>query len=644
MSKSRGLGPWRNLPGLVSKLREVAPKCATSAGTDWRRTVCISIGLALLLPVALTCAQQISQQELNFYTEPYVPAAGVNLQRNLDLVETEVVVRNAQGDLVGGLKQGDFKIYDNGKEQTLTEFAAESAGPSGVAPSAPAPAQAPSSPAAGAAAPRNIALFFDDRSTPEEYFSYGQQAAEKFVREALHPGDRVGVFTASNAHTLDFTGDTRKVIETIESLRAMPLAAPQPQGCPGNLQQFPMGPYVAYLIADRKDQTALNFFSCNSAGSGTLRASGPAGGPAQPSMNGLSTSPSLSAPVPGLSLGAATSSSQAATTTVAQGIVSVWENMTESMLGNLEGALGRLAQMPGQRMVVLASAGFFSASLEPAVDRVASDALRDRIAINTLDVRGLFGPWSNTGEDRTSPLAAGSRNPYLDQLLKAQQFQLVGPMKDLAVDTGGTFFENRSGRIRDLRDLAKLAAVSYRLGFVPAKLKNDGRLHHLKVEVTAPGSVAVLARSGYYAPPKAAKQAKAEASSFTGQVLESDEIAGFPAQVGAQAGRLPSGETGLAVSLHVDARSLSFKKVQGRHRDELNLIVALLSPAGQFVTGEMGAVQMNLKNDTLANLESSGINPTIVLKAGAGDYRLRVVLEDTGNAKTFATSRSVSIP
>src|SRR5579863_2170961 len=44
------------------------------------------------------------------------------LKVSSDLVIVRVVVRNAQGAPVQGLRKGDFKLFDRGKEQTISQF------------------------------------------------------------------------------------------------------------------------------------------------------------------------------------------------------------------------------------------------------------------------------------------------------------------------------------------------------------------------------------------------------------------------------------------------------------------------------------------------------------------------------------------
>lgn len=572
--------------------------------------------LAMAALSVITAAQQIPEQELRFDTQPYAPAATLRIHR--DVIQVDVVVRDPKGTAADGLKEGDFKIYDKGKEQVITQFTVERAAPKIVSPatsSSPASSTSavvntPSSAAPTSTQQRYLALFFDDRNTPFSNLAYARQAAEKFVQENLHQGDKVGVFTASASTALDFTDDKQKLLQSIESVHIQPLGTPEypPPRNAGdpNCATHPLGPYASHLIIDEGDTETRKLYLCGS------------------------TSPSVEAELE----------------VMARTILSATVVSSKSSLGSLDSLIEHLRQMPGHRIVVLTSSGFFTASLQPQLDEVTSDALDAGVVINSLDAKGLVAGQPGEGA-KDSPLYHSGGLPaseYEKQLLKKQQEEMDDVMADLARDTGGIFFHNNNDLDLGLREMAAAPDVSYRLGFSPADLKADGKFHDLKVKLTVPGQFQIQARRGYFAPSEATRQAEGRVDRLNDEVLKTDGMEGIPAEVTAQPGRLPSGGTGLQVSLHVDVGALSFQKGQGRHMDKLTVVSALFNSQGNFVTGEMGVVDMALKNDTLTALSKRGLNTTMVLQAPEGKYRLRLVVEEAGSGKMFAVTRPGDIP
>lgn len=563
---------------------------------------CVLTALLLFLLFALLVSgQQIPEQELRFDAQPYTPPATLRVQKNI--VQVDVVVRDGKGEPVAGLTQQDFKVYDKGKEQNISQFTVVNAPPP-LAPTSSAHTSTSPTAAPAAATSRYIALFFDDRTTPFSDLAYAKQAAEKFVREGLHQGDKVGVFTASASTSLDFTDDREKLLLTIESVHVQPIGL-RSADCPGALRQYPMGPYAAYLIIEEGDTEARRLYLC----------------------------------------GGDTPSTEAETETIARTVLSSTENIAKSSLESLDFVVGQLARFSGQRIVVLTSSGFFTASVQQQIDEVTSDALQADVVINSLDAKGLVAR-APGGDAKESSLNAGGLpvSEYEKQLLKKQRDEMDDVMDVLAWDTSGIFFHNNNDLDLGLREMASVPEISYRIGFSPANLKPDGKFHDLKVKLTVPGSFDIQARRGYFAPTEAAAKAEGEADTFNNEVMKSDELNALPAEIGAQAGRLAAGGTGFQISLRVDPRALSFQKSHGRHFDKLNLITALFSSDGKFVTGEMGIVNMALSNKSLDDLSQRGLNATIVLQAPEGNYRLRVVIEDDASGKTFAATKAVQIP
>jgi VWFA-related protein len=571
--------------------------------------------LALVVWPVRAGAQSVSQQEveqgLKFYQAPYQPLPSATINVNVSDVEVNVVVRDPRGRAVGGLQRQDFQLYDNGKPQEITEFlieraaAAVSAQPeaaSGVSAEATPPA------ASATAAPRSIALFFDNRSSPSSDLHSAQGAAEEFVRNSPHTGDEVGIFTASGTETQDFTADTGKLLAAIQAVRPEQFGPPPGPRCNPPPTQYAMGPYAAYMI-ETGDMLTAELYSCT-----------------RETRPGVSSEPIDAEDE-------------------AHAVQGESELQARNILGSLESVIAHLASRPGQRIAVLISTGFFTASLQREQEEVADSALRAGVVISALDAKGLAA-WAIDLSHPNPPTPPGTIPPPGPEsdILRGQWTANNGVMEELARETGGTWFHNNNDLAAGLREVAALPEVSYRLAFSPTNLEDNGRFHALKVKVTARGTYSVQTRRGYFAPSPAVRIERARLNRFNHEMLGTDEISQLPVDVGTKAGRLASGGGVAVISLHLSPDAVSFGKVQGRYVDTLNLAVGLFGPGGSYVAGVMSVAEMNLRRAALDYLSRGTINATLPVPAPAGDYHLRIVVADNRSGKVFASSRSIHIP
>ncbi len=158
-----------------------------------------------------------------------LPATRLKVTTNLVVVR--VVVRDAQGKPVNGLRKEDFKLFDSGKEQPIAQFEAEF----GVEPSSP-PVAAHGPGQAGAALSsalpgRFLALYFDDQYTSDLDMIQVRKAADDYLAANLQPADRVAIFT-SGAMLSDFTSDPKQIHEALSRLKASSRAPALGHDCP----------------------------------------------------------------------------------------------------------------------------------------------------------------------------------------------------------------------------------------------------------------------------------------------------------------------------------------------------------------------------------------------------------------------------
>jgi VWFA-related protein len=579
----------------------------------------------------LTAAQQgqIVVDEVRVSAHAYTPPQ-LRLTAQTQLVQLEVVVRDARGRAVGGLRRADFGILDEGKPRPIAAFSVETREPaSSLAPaSAPAvtPAVVPPAPRP-VAPPRSILLFFDDLHGTAGELQRTQLAARRFLESGLGTGARAAVYAASQGLTLDFTADTAQISDAIEKLHSHTRISENGMAlCP----RIP--PYQAYLIANNLDYSAFQAaldeaHACKDADSslGT-----------QPTGGVVPKGPRLvrSDPTTAVVLGQAEQT---------------WEQARVSSLTSLdalEHALERLARAPGTRVLLMASTGFLSGTLEAERDAAIERAIRAGIVINGLDAKGLWAepPVRPFGEDAQTvkgfPLSAFL---FEAATVGTRVDALNAAMAEFAAATGGLFFHNSNDLAGGFSELGAVPETTYLLAFRPDEQVLGGAYRKLQVRLTAKTGQYIQTRPGYFAPAKAPADTPAEPRKLDTEALASDALAEIPVTLAGRLGKTDLGAPSLSLLIHVDIASLQFAERDGRQTQKLAFIGGLMDSSGRLVAAKEGVMEFALKKETLARLTASGVNATLTLGAPPGPYRVRVVVQEA-TGKMAALHQVVEIP
>ncbi len=584
----------------------------------------ILLGLAGFSVAILVHGQTITEDEVRWGARPYAPRTENAIRVQTNMVEVGVVVRDSHGKTVGGLTQADFEVLDNGKPQKTTFFSVENAPPPlAAAPAAPSSADNPAPPPAPVAKPkpRYIAFYFDDFSMPEGDLAFSRRAAEQFVRESLEPGDRIGVFTSSTMVFLDFTDDRAKLLAALGQLVTHQRRADQgPMSCPR------LGPYQSWLIvqnynvhSDAFDEALAEAVLCGNCSTG------------------------------GRGSGAAISGCANIVRTQAQETVGLAEQYSLNTLGILSDVIKHLERYSGRRMLVLTSSGFFTQTVQQKQDKLISEALHAGVVINSLDAKGLWAePPGGDLSEGPAIVVAPNFMALKDRFDHMQKEYFNDPLAILAEGTGGKFFHNSNDLGRGLREMAALPEVSYVLGFDPADLKQNGSFHTIKVRLANKQDATIEARRGYFAPSKDNPAETPSASALRSESLDravrsSDSPSDISATVSAETTEVDSGSEALKVAIHVDIRNLPFQRQTDRSVERLIFVTALFDQENHFLTGVEGIMDLNLKDATLAQLSTQGLNAKLSLQAPPGSYRLRQVVQEEVSGRLAALNTAVEI-
>ena len=589
------------------------------------RSLAVATGLFALLfsPPSALLSQATGKS-------PADDQSSLRLKVHSDLVLVPVVVRDAAGRSISGLKKADFKLFDQGKEQPIAQFEEESTLDSTSTPATLAQSQAAPSPTVLPG--RFLGLFFDDANTSAADLVQARDAADRQFGAGLQPGDHVAIFTTSLMLT-DFTTDPRQIHEALFKLHVNPHNLRLGYQCPD------LSDYQAQQILRGSTGDSEAWFAALA----EARRCDPTDFPSLGSLSAL----------------------KSAVRMLARKIEDDTEFETSSTVHALQYALNYVAKMPGQRVLILVSPGFLSESAQWQVDKVLDTALGSQVVVSSLDPKGL-GVRLREFDAAHYGQPAGQEIVATHTVDSDREAAVSAVLKDFAQGTGGEFFHNSNDLAAGFNTLLAPAA-RYILAFVPLRTKRGQGFHSLRVSLAEPHpGYSIRTRSGYILGPdeisapgkkqidstSAVEAPLKPASSIEVQVIEeirealnskndiaqlSVELAAYPV-----AGQ---GEThNLSVAIHLDLHPLHFHKDAGHNVNSLTFVVAVFDLNDKVVVVKQRHAALNMPDERLPALVKKGMDAEITFDLKPGSYRLRAVVTDSEEHKLTALSRSVSVP
>ena len=568
-------------------------------------------------------APQQNTPEMSSHDSPATFSTKVNL------VMVPVVVRDAKGKAIGTLQKEDFQLFDKGKPQVISRFSVEKAGeaaiPAEVATDEAAidKAAAPESPAAPIAQ-RFIVYLFDDVHTSTSDLVQARQAADRHLAEALDATTRAAIFTTSGQGNLDFTDDHVKLHEALMRLMARPTIGAGGTECPD------LTYYMADAIQNKNDSAALH-----AAAQEVLATCDPP--PPIP--------PNAPATLVQQMMQQAEQTAENVTRSTANRVVEFGERDTRLAFTVLEDAIRRLSAAPGDRSLILVSAGFFvTDELRFEETDIMDRAIRTNVRIGSLNARGLYviipGGDASTNTSVALPQVMNVKSQYQRESAIAEE----GIMEELADGTGGRYFHNNNDLKAGFGQVAASPDFVYVLGFSPQNLKLDGAYHALKVKLANSHGLDLEARRGYYAPkhlPDPEQDAKREIQEA---LFSREEIQDIPVELHMQFFKPSDASAKIAVLARLNLKNLRFRKADGRNNDNLTILSGVFDRNGNYITGTQKVLEMRLLDTTLEKLLNSGITVRNNFDVAPGSYVIRLVVRDSEGQSMAARNGVVEIP
>jgi len=511
------------------------------------------------------------------------PQGGVLFKVNSELILTNVVARDAKtGELVRGLKQSDFAIYENGKRQQISTFDFESvemAAPLNEATISGLAAGATGNGTAVVARPedlrnhRLIVMFFDLTSMQPEDLDRSVAAAQEFLRDKMQPAELVALVSLGDTLKVDqdFTSDKTALIHEVAVYNGTE-GEGFAQGATANTNQV-------------EDTTGYT--------------------PDESEYNDLNTDRELFA---------------------LRAVAKSLEKITEKKsLLYFSGGISRDG-IENQ------------ASLRAAINA----AVRANLAIYSVDTRGLQAI-SPLGDASTGSLrGAGAFNGGALTNNMSANFASQGVMATLSSDTGGKAFFDSNDFAPAFAQVQRDTSAYYAIGFHSSNPARDGRYRKLTIKINRPG-VKLEYRPGYYAPADFQHSGHEDRERELEEQLASDLPATDMAlYLDALYFRLDENRFFVPVSLIVPGSQIPFVKGGDKDKATLDIIGTVIDEAKRPIGNARETVKLNL--DPSLQARQKNIQYTTSFNLPPGRYHLKFVVRENQTGRMGSFEAEITLP
>jgi VWFA-related protein len=572
------------------------------------------------------------------------------LRVETELVQIDVVVADKKGNLVRDLRREDFELFEDGKRQPITHFAAGTSVKPATWIRAERKSTADDAKTAFTSteirAGRYIVIAVDDFHLAPENLLIAKRVLNRFINEQMVAGDQIAFITTSGNIGLfqQFTTD-RTILE-----RAIDRLSVQNRTVTNSFDVPRISDYQAELI-DRGDREALELAALE-----IMRLESPT----PPSPRGGGRGASMGA-------GSAQGRAEEQARSRARSIVAQNAHYTRATLDTLNGVIRSLRQLTGRKMLVLLSDGFFlggnSSSQTYDIQRIIDAATRSGVVIYSIDARGLIA--TPPGGDASTPSTIATELPGAQSRIEQGAIEAKrNGMNALARDTGGFLVINNNDLNLGFQRVLDDNEVYYVLAYEPPESRRDGRFHRIEVRIADRPELKVRTRKGYLAPTektekiekkpekpsekqkeKAAQEARAVKEAQIRSGLSSlFPLRGIPIEMSVDfidiVGRGPTA----IITAHIDASSLELLQANGLLNGALDLTAAIFDERGKVAQSFSERLTINLKPGSLEAAIKQGFSYLRYVSLKPGFYQTRVALREEGTARLGSAGSWVEIP
>ncbi|HKV07576.1 MAG TPA: VWA domain-containing protein [Thermoanaerobaculia bacterium] len=574
----------------------------------------------------------------------------------VNVVNVDVYVTDANGQPVSGLDKRDFELYEDGKRVEITNFEAVDRAASAGAPAAPAPAPeaaAPESPAASADG-LHLVIYVDNFNLHSGNRARAVQQLRKFLAQQLVPGDQVMMATYDLGLNvrLPFTSDPAQIAWALDGMGSLTVQGDEddrarqqafremmtihevalkerpPRPCPQNVVT------PAHSYASGRRQEVIRTLAALK-----LLVNSLSGVPGRKAVLHLSDGIALT---PGEELfqflfdfcgGGGVTQGMGSTATVDQPQARVGRGREDEERYENPNAIfdSRLLGPQAYQAASQAALDAKAYSVANEVQALAAHANAHRVTLYMLQANGAQAPVS-----ADASFGPNERLFQMPAVARVERQNRQDTLQALASATGGRAFFDTVNFLPELARMRQDFDRYYSLGYTPAHL-GDGREHRIEVKVKQP-SLHVRSRQSYRDKPSLERTLDRTLAALFYEVQDN------PLEIAVEIGeQIPKGDQFVVpVKLRIPIFKLGILNQQETFNGKLRLFVVTRGPGG---LSPLRQVEVPLRIPRAEVLSAMGRHYlyNLSLELPPGEQQIAVAVRDETTTTTSYLARTVSV-
>jgi len=278
---------------------------------------------------------------------------------------------------------------------------------------------------------------------------------------------------------------------------------------------------------------------------------------------------------------------------------------------------------------------------------VIAAATRANVAVYGVDPRGLTSAGDDLIEVQSFPddTSAGLGTGSLFNEVRTAQDSL----RVLSEETGGFAVVNRNDFATAFQRIVDDNSAYYVMGYYSTNDRRDGRFRKIEVKLNNRPGLVVRARKGYVAPRGRAPEAKpTTATSASPELRDAIEsplpLPGLPLGMTAVVFKGPAPKGSVVISTLVNGSTLPFTESAGMFKNDLEVMAMATDEKGKTTYSDRNTVNLNMKPDSANRVRATGFRVIQSIDLAPGRYQLRVAVREGNTRKAGSVTFDLEVP